>query len=661
MKKTVHITMLTAVIGLAVFTPNTSLLAATISSLNSGNWSATSTWQGGIVPSSTDNVIIQSTVTLDISPTVASLDVPTAGIFGTNDLTITGDLTISSGRISNAGNVSVGGNFNWTAGQFGYFINAIPTNITVSGLTNITTSGQKFLENAKLILNGGGNWMGGSIALNSVSTLDIPVSKTLVVNNPTVTLIFSATGSGNSLDLKGILRKQGSNQVVITPINNTGDVQIEAGTLSLNGYSGGGSMTIATNATLQTSGLNYLNATLTNNGMVTSQFTFAGTTQQTLAGTGDFVNMTVNNAQDLAITGTQTLSGQLIFTNGKIQLGNTDFTIGFATNANANRYIRTNGTGNLKQSVGSSPTLTIFPVGESNYTPVSITQNSGSNVYAVRVSDGIDIAHPLLGTQYIGQEWDISRATVSSTPATIKMEWNTSDVGVGYNSTLAQMLHYNSSITNWESLPIGNRSASTANSLTQTGVTSFSPFSVGVPASVLSAELIDFKAITHKSTVDLSWQTASEKDMSHFDIEQSTDGLTFSKMGETKAAGKANAYIFNVEGPLSIKTYFRLKIVNSDGSFTYSKVLSVAFGKELTVKAFPNPIQNELTIDVMSASKQLEIEVIDVLGRSIYQKNESNTEGSKLLTINTLEWLSGIYFLKISDGKKVFQQKIVKR
>jgi Secretion system C-terminal sorting domain len=63
----------------------------------------------------------------------------------------------------------------------------------------------------------------------------------------------------------------------------------------------------------------------------------------------------------------------------------------------------------------------------------------------------------------------------------------------------------------------------------------------------------------------------------------------------------------------------------------------------------------------MSDAKNVEIEVIDVLGRSIYQKNESNTEGSKLLTINTLDWLSGIYFLKVSDGKKVFQQKIVKR
>jgi Secretion system C-terminal sorting domain len=277
------------------------------------------------------------------------------------------------------------------------------------------------------------------------------------------------------------------------------------------------------------------------------------------------------------------------------------------------------------------------------------------------VSDGIDPSHPFWGTQYIGKEWDISRATVSSTPATIKLEWNPSDVGVGYNATLAQMLHYNSSITNWEPLPIGNRTASTANSITQTGVTNFSPFTVGLPASVLPVELLSFKGTPQYKTSFLTWETAVEQNLAHFDIESSSDGKTFSKIGNQKAKGQGSTYNFTDEGPLSITTYYRLKMVENDGSFSYSNIISVAFGKDLTVKAFPNPVQNELSIDVISESKQLEIEVIDVLGRSIYQKNESNTEESKLLTINTLDWLSGIYFLKVSDGKKVFQQKIVKR
>jgi Secretion system C-terminal sorting domain len=61
------------------------------------------------------------------------------------------------------------------------------------------------------------------------------------------------------------------------------------------------------------------------------------------------------------------------------------------------------------------------------------------------------------------------------------------------------------------------------------------------------------------------------------------------------------------------------------------------------------------------------LRILDVLGRSIYQKRAQNTdlssgthEGSKSLIVNTLTWNSGIYFLKVTDGKTVFQQKIVK-
>jgi hypothetical protein len=97
-----------------------------------------------------------------------------------------------------------------------------------------------------------------------------------------------------------------------------------------------------------------------------------------------------------------------------------------------------------------------------------------------------------------------------------------------------------------------------------------------------------------------------------------------------------------------------------NGEFTYSKIVSLAFGKELSVSAYPNPVRDELTIDAFSESKYLDIDILDVLGRSIYQKRAQNTEGSKLLIVNTLNWNSGIYFLKVSDGKTVFQQKIMK-
>lgn len=63
-------------------------------------------------------------------------------------------------------------------------------------------------------------------------------------------------------------------------------------------------------------------------------------------------------------------------------------------------------------------------------------------------------------------------------------------------------------------------------------------------------------------------------------------------------------------------------------------------------------------IDAFSEAKQLDFEIVDLLGRSIYKQN---AEGAKLLTVNTLTWQSGIYILKVTDGKTVYQQKIMKQ
>jgi Secretion system C-terminal sorting domain len=429
-----------------------------------------------------------------------------------------------------------------------------------------------------------------------------------------------------------------------------------------------------------------VSATIYFSAVFTGRLVFAGTVQQTLAGANiDIFNVEINNPLHLVISGKTLISNTLTMTTGCVLLQNMDLEVtNFVggTGFGPNGFIVTTGTGRLIQPVSEfdgnffAPGRT-FPVGvvlpsvstfsSDNYNPLRIGQaaGSGTDKFAVRVKQGFDIDKPTGGNDYIDRQWTIDYIAGATTTvnASVRFGWYASHENANFNRASCHAARWNGSTwvattnaaaTNGGGTPIFYERL-------MTGITQFSPFAIGSGSTVLAAELLDFKAISHKSTVDLLWQTASEKDMSHFYIEQSTDGSTFSKIGETKAINKANSYIFTVEGPLSIRTYFRLKIVNSDGSFSYSKVLSVAFGKDLTVKAFPNPIQNELSIDVFSEAKYLDFDVVDVLGRSVFQKKEQNTEGSKLLTINTLNWLSGIYFLKVTDGKNVFQQKIVKR
>lgn len=648
--------------------------AANFSSLTSGNWSAGGTWtltsgtDADGIPDADDNVTIRFAhiVTLDIAPTIASLAMPNGTLTGSFGIAISGDFTLSRGAFAPEGTATIGGNFLWDSdGDIGVSTSPSVTDVTIGGTTTIDGNITRRLVKRKLILNGGGTWTLGTINVRQGGIFEIGAGQTLNYNSSGGYEIADGGGSGNAFNVKGTLDLQSDGLRIRIPVNNTGAINLSNGNLSFeinSTHSGNGSISVSASRTLTINavGLDYGNATFANNGtIITNALIFNGSTPQTLSGTGSIANLTVNNANGLVISGTQTISTALTLTNGNIQLSNNDFSLGTATltGGSSTSFIQTNSTGNLKRTVSTTDVL--FPVGESNYTPVTIRQASSSDTYSVRVSDGIDIAHPLMGTQFVAKEWDISRTPSNTIAATVKMEWNSGEEGVGFSCATAQMLHHNG--TFWEALPLSGTTVScgtSPRSITKTGVTAFSPFAVGLPAFVLSAELMGFKAITHKSTIDLLWQTASEKDMSYFDIEQSTDGLNFSKISETKAAGKANNYEFLNYSPLSITTYFRLKIVRSDGRFTYSKVISVAFGKELTVKSFPNPIENELNIETISDAKNVEIDVVDLLGRRVFYQN---TEGSNSLKINTLNWQSGIYILTIKDGKNTVQQKVIKR
>jgi hypothetical protein len=148
----------------------------------------------------------------------------------------------------------------------------------------------------------------------------------------------------------------------------------------------------------------------------------------------------------------------------------------------------------------------------------------------------------------------------------------------------------------------------------------------------------------------------------YFDIERSTDGLNFEKIGDTKAQGKAATYEFLDKGPLSITTYYRLKINDLDNKSSYSKVISLSpKGKVFTAKIFPNPAHDVLTIDIEVEKKsEVTIELRDILGRLVWQSKAENTEGSLSLPIPLAGVANGNYFLKVSNGLTTVQQKIVK-
>jgi hypothetical protein len=191
--------------------------------------------------------------------------------------------------------------------------------------------------------------------------------------------------------------------------------------------------------------------------------------------------------------------------------------------------------------------------------------------------------------------------------------------------------------------------------LAYTGTTSVSG-SV-VISSILSIDLQSFTAKwRNPTTTDLVWQTASENNAAHFAIEQATDGTSFQTIGTIKAKGTSTTpqyYSFTHENPEAARQYYRLKMVDADAQFKYSKILTVDGGKKgiLTVQKRGN----QLILNGLETNSEMGISVADMMGRILFSaKKRSNTEGS--LSEPMLHLLSGIYI--VTAQSKQNQQSI---
>jgi hypothetical protein len=124
----------------------------------------------------------------------------------------------------------------------------------------------------------------------------------------------------------------------------------------------------------------------------------------------------------------------------------------------------------------------------------------------------------------------------------------------------------------------------------------------------LPVKLVEFKATGKATSVTLTWKTSTELNSSHFEIERSNDGETWSTQGTVKAAGNISVdqnYSFTDASPNSGTNHYRLKMVDIDGKFDYSVIKSVTFSSSvLNVAVGPNPASSFLNINVTSPGNE---------------------------------------------------------
>jgi PQQ-dependent dehydrogenase (s-GDH family) len=204
----------------------------------------------------------------------------------------------------------------------------------------------------------------------------------------------------------------------------------------------------------------------------------------------------------------------------------------------------------------------------------------------------------------------------------------------------------------------------------QAQVSSFSTFYFGSNGiTALPLELLTFKGSLQNNAAYLQWETTNEINTAHFAVERSMDGNNFSTIGTVAAAGTSTTTLkysytdYKATQQPATKLYYRLKLVDADGKYSYSKTVTIDLSAAYTVTMRPNPIKDVLKIQLSLAKAQrVQIHVVDINGRTIHQEAKFVAEGQTELEINAKNWPAQTYAVRItgSDNKPLAVQNVIK-
>ncbi len=172
---------------------------------------------------------------------------------------------------------------------------------------------------------------------------------------------------------------------------------------------------------------------------------------------------------------------------------------------------------------------------------------------------------------------------------------------------------------------------------------------------VLPVELLFLAAQQRENVVDLTWATASEMNSSQFIVERSTNALDFTPIGTVDASGNSQYridYAFTDPAPIGGVNYYRLQLVDLDGSRETSNMVAVMFnGDGSRVLAWPNPTRDQLNVGAdLRGQTTVQVQVVDALGRMIQRSEVPVGKGKEHVEVDTKGLAPGSYMVHLSGS-----------
>ncbi|GAB3811438.1 hypothetical protein GCM10028895_01580 [Pontibacter rugosus] len=192
------------------------------------------------------------------------------------------------------------------------------------------------------------------------------------------------------------------------------------------------------------------------------------------------------------------------------------------------------------------------------------------------------------------------------------------------------------------------------------------------PNAVLPVEIASFNASAASSgEVILNWSTASEEENDRFEVERMQEGQPFKAIGKVAGAGNSNhllRYTYHDASAPTGEVYYRLRQVDTDGTFTYSKVVSVSLqhaAESSVAYVYPNPTSGSEAIRIFATGfapgTPVTMRLFDAFGRELFKQEASAASSGNLHT--SAQWPTslskGLYIVQLASSGSVQKLKFI--
>jgi hypothetical protein len=164
----------------------------------------------------------------------------------------------------------------------------------------------------------------------------------------------------------------------------------------------------------------------------------------------------------------------------------------------------------------------------------------------------------------------------------------------------------------------------------------------------MPATLGQFNGDVKANTANLNWTSISENNLSHYEIEQSVNSINFNKIGNISAKGSNQMYNFSTS--IQQNTWYRLKFVDKDGSFSYCNAVLLKTAVKNTIEVLGNPVKDvvKFSVDNDKATNYI-VELFSADGKKIASKTYAHPGGVTTMNMNAPA-MKGLYYVRFTNG-----------